>query len=398
MCAATMVSSCSGDSEPPASASKGASRSPISGDDLSPDEAFIVVRNLAGWWEDCGCSGTAVGGISRAPAAALGAKKLTFAFLGRTPLPADGTIAKHSTRNLTPYFFEQACRVWGHLGAVLWSPDNVERQAVSDFVGSNRSGPVPSDELHANIGAVNIVVSNDLLQLPELEFSSPLSSLGDRGREVLVVAIWIKASGKPRMNSEVSTLAPLTMASSTASTRLRQVIRSTDGSVVAVWRRIVSSDLLVDAELQSVAAGVRIAVAHVPGANDALLKNSTEDLEATTSTQYRTCGRCHEEAWNQWKLSRHHHAMTTLNVRLKQDDPRCVVCHAFSYTVGPKGAQVDRDAAAVTCVSCHDGSKEPRRACITCHTSHTDPLARYARALHTICVPANKPNAKCPSR
>ena len=45
------------------------------------------MRDIAGFFRDCGCSGSNVGGITRLPNAAGQAKSVDFLFVGRTLLP-----------------------------------------------------------------------------------------------------------------------------------------------------------------------------------------------------------------------------------------------------------------------------------------------------------------------
>lgn len=59
---------------------------------LTPDEAFVIVRDLNGFFDDCGCGGPVRGGVARMPAAAQGIGKVHFIFIGNTTIPAPASL------------------------------------------------------------------------------------------------------------------------------------------------------------------------------------------------------------------------------------------------------------------------------------------------------------------
>jgi hypothetical protein len=71
------------------------------------------------------------------------------------------------------------------------------------------------------------------------------------------------------------------------------------------------------------------------------------------------CKRCHEEAYDVWKKSKHSHAYQTLvdakRPSLRQYDPECIVCHTvgFGYQGGFTSAEKTAHLKDVGCESCH---------------------------------------------
>lgn len=85
---------------------------------LRPDAVLVVVRDIAGWWQDCGCTGTGIGGAGRLRAIAGNAKHVEFLFLGRTVLPyrEGGSAAEESLSAASDWFAAVAVSVFTGLG------------------------------------------------------------------------------------------------------------------------------------------------------------------------------------------------------------------------------------------------------------------------------------------
>jgi hypothetical protein len=95
-----------------------------------------------------------------------------------------------------------------------------------------------------------------------------------------------------------------------------------------------------------------------------------------------TCERCHQSIYNQWKETRHAHAMQTL-VNVQQDaNPACVVCHVvgFKEPTGFVSHAVSPALENVQCEVCHGmATKHAEYATVTevtckrCHIPERDP-------------------------
>ena len=390
----SLIASCSGSSPPSPETKSRLSQSDLEEQDiLRPDKALIIVRNLESWWEDCGCSGTAVGGVQRMPSAALGANEVRFALVGRSVLPHDGTLAKIDIEASMPFFVELARSVMGRMASYYWFPDARERQLVGNHLEASTSDTIP-------LAGTRIELTDEEVELVGLGFRSQLSSLANRGREVLVIAVWDRGAGPTIFDKKLSTLAPLSSTSETVAKESREILRSATGTVVAAWRRMVTEDLIVSTGLNEQTGGMGLSFVHMPGVS----KISTPipiKLDPTTEAhQYDTCGRCHESAWKKWLQTSHAVAMPTLASRLREHDPRCLTCHVSKTTAINGKTQAIPGHGAVTCQSCHHGERSAADMCTDCHTAHTDPSKHYMKALQTICTPAKNANASdpCPMR
>jgi hypothetical protein len=364
-----------------------------------PDHALIVLRNLEGWWEDCGCSGTAVGGVQRMPAAAFSARDTQFAMIGRTFLPGDRALSQVEQATVTPFFIELGRSIVERMGAFHWMPDALEQEHVAPRLGM----PFFNEQEGATmkLGEVSIAMSAGRMSIDGLDFTTSFASLSDRGREVLVVAVWDNGGGPATYDRKLSALAPLSTASEAAAREAREVLSNHTGTVVAVWRRMITAELEVDPRLTETGQGRVLALRHMSGTSNALVAIDSGPDEETRARQWEACGRCHEAAWNKWIESPHAKAMTTLQGRLREHDPRCLPCHTTKVETVTGSSRAAPGHGAVTCASCHtNDGRPPASVCADCHTPHTDPEKHYLKALQSICTtPAGgKAAVACPER
>lgn len=105
------------------------------------------------------------------------------------------------------------------------------------------------------------------------------------------------------------------------------------------------------------------------------------------------CGKCHTEAHNIWKKSKHAHALHTLEKEGHQRDPDCVECHVVGLAsiYGFKSRKETPDLADVGCESCHGAgaahSASPKdvkmgpigeKSCMPCHKIENSPKFNFA--------------------
>ncbi|GEM_PF-1275004 len=105
----------------------------------------------------------------------------------------------------------------------------------------------------------------------------------------------------------------------------------------------------------------------------------------------RTCKKCHESEYRQWKETAHSHAYQSLVKKGNQYDADCIGCHAIGFRKKGGFKRVSKEMMPyvdVQCEACHGpGEKHvkyggdpewihlevPRRICIGCHTQEQSP-------------------------
>ena len=106
----------------------------------------------------------------------------------------------------------------------------------------------------------------------------------------------------------------------------------------------------------------------------------------------KTCRKCHAEAHEIWKKSRHGRAFATLQKINKGFDPECLVCHTVGFNQ-PGGFVSENDSPDlenVQCETCHgsglEHSKKPQSgwdenaasACVKCHVKNHSPKFKFS--------------------
>jgi hypothetical protein len=161
------------------------------------------------------------------------------------------------------------------------------------------------------------------------------------------------------------------------------------------WKTPVAPTIADDAVVSRAVDRADVLLSHAPdGLAPVSMPYSWDGLDR----EWGRCASCHEQAYNSWHASKHREAYKTLTDRRRQSDLRCITCHVQQFTVAATSLEVAEVHGAVTCGSCHAG-KEPKLACVRCHTDVTDPKKKYEAALRTIC-PGGTTNsaAKCERR
>jgi hypothetical protein len=100
------------------------------------------------------------------------------------------------------------------------------------------------------------------------------------------------------------------------------------------------------------------------------------------------CATCHAQEYAIWKDSRHAHAFQTLQVRQRELDASCTVCHTVGQGErgGFRDARLTPQLVNVQCESCHAagkahiarptkgfGSVSTPATCVKCHNKNNDP-------------------------
>jgi len=110
----------------------------------------------------------------------------------------------------------------------------------------------------------------------------------------------------------------------------------------------------------------------------------------------KSCQPCHQDAYLQWKASRHAHAFETLVLENKNTHPECLGCHTtgFGQPSGYRDTASTPHLSDVQCEACHRMTAGhdfplPRNpvppvtpeVCTGCHTPSQSPGFRYEEAL-----------------
>lgn len=97
----------------------------------------------------------------------------------------------------------------------------------------------------------------------------------------------------------------------------------------------------------------------------------------------KTCGSCHQEAYEIWKKTPHSHALKTLEDDKHGRDPDCVACHVVGLDLetGFRDRILTPELADVGCESCHGPGKE--------HS--LNPAVKMGKAGQKSCAPCHKP-------
>jgi hypothetical protein len=351
---------------------------------VAPESALVVIRDIAGWWQDCGCAGTAVGGVGRLRATAGGATRVDYLFVGRTVLPFREGQSTGDDAKAAPWFEAAALAVFEALGHVHWIPDNLERKLLL----TNANAPLARYAVNQSLEwrGVKLEYSGEWLNLSHSAHRLSLPPPRDRAREVGVLAKWNESSSNSSdwsFSERLGTVVPLASRFPKAREEAFSILESSTGHVLSWWRRQIVNDLEVDESVQQRAVETTLAVVHAPGTQTGYVPGT--GWQQTVAEQKQACGRCHIDAHAHWAQSPHAKAMATLRARMKHSDLRCLPCHTQEYSVHADGGHATMGKDAVTCQSCHKPGRNPRNVCLDCHTKITDPGESYKRNLETAC-------------
>ena len=379
-----------------------------------PDCVVVVLRDLQGYLEDCGCTGDARGGVPRLPAVARSlfhspigrvatstntsafeaSSPVRFVFVGRLLSPDLERIPPDTARLIVaqlPGVVHTTAAAFGALGNVTWIPDQdeVRQLAARDLdiqeLNAYRVGEPNPDTLNLFRFSMIFDVEQSKIWLNSrrtLSVDMPLK--GSRATSALILAIWNADSDGgpvvvPTLLWEYDTSATnpkaFAEAASTFAANKKAVL-------VSRYFRPISSGFQEESRLKAIAASLAVGMYHLAGKS--ALKIPAQVDSAKTKAPWNACGTCHAKAVSAWNDSKHSHALVSLAEVGKHSTGVCLSCHVESISQGP-------GHLAVTCYSCHTASRDaqskdgPSAACSRCHTAVTDPHAKYAAAMATIC-------------
>ncbi|MCC7509069.1 MAG: hypothetical protein IT464_06815 [Planctomycetes bacterium] len=320
-------------------------------------------------------------------AAAANAEEVAFVFIGRTVLPYSegGTPLGEKTVQSAPWFASVALAVFEELGESYWLPDDEERRLLLAEPDAALAR-FAVDPATFSWQGMPIRFQGESLVIPSVE-DLKLPPGGNRGREVGVLTLWGEEGGieegLPAYDRRLSATVPLRAKYPAAAAESDRLLNERRGAVLAYWRTSITAELAVDGAVAGRSALTSLARSHSPLGGREYVK--TGGHEETVKAQLETCGRCHQAAHKAWSQSRHSHSMATLRTRMRHHDPRCLPCHAMTYSV--ESARVDATPGhdAVICSSCHKPDKRPQDVCSDCHTAITDPKGVYKSRVKDIC-------------
>lgn len=359
---------------------------------FSPDAALIIVKDLEGYFEDCGCSGSNKGGIARLRSLTLGSPDVTYLFTGFTVLNPSNTVLQRLSQSSTKWILDYAAGVFRLLEHVVLMPSEAEllqldrlgmldyyRQLFAEYIVPEGDS-VSWNEQEIRIGERHVSVLGQKLPLP---------LTGSRAREVRVIGFWnVNAPNSEPAAAQylesLGGLVPHVAASKLARQRVQALLAPSATSVIGSWRAQVPESLPKDPAVTRLLDSLAVNLSHASAP-----PSTPEQLDGTTASPVEvgpTCGSCHREASDKWRTTRHARALLSLvNVR-KQADPRCTPCHTDSteFESRPEAAY----AHGVGCVSCHKNQQTVQLStCTTCHTEVTDPDERYKLGFKDVCLP-----------
>lgn len=107
----------------------------------------------------------------------------------------------------------------------------------------------------------------------------------------------------------------------------------------------------------------------------------------------QTCGRCHADTYEQWKNTKHAHAMETLTTAKQDANVECVKCHVvgFGEATGFISLASTPTLKDVQCEQCHgmatkhsEYQQVTEATCIKCHSAERDPNWNFEKRWETI--------------
>lgn len=377
------------------------------GPTVLPDCELVVVRDIAGFFSDCGCAGD-LGGAFRLPSVVHPSADVTYLFIGGSALPPFlyGAAEKHDQENsgvVAAHFvnyMRDAFLALAHSGDVLWLPSSGEKELLS------RLAPAMSDVASYMLASSEFTWHGLTLSITDTSIEvrnedgtftrvCRLPPEGDRGREVAVVGLWrSKQEGAVVVDPSLGALAAHTGVGGNIVAEMdrRLTKHLHDVRVVSAWRRKLHSGIARDVHVSDALVAAEVRLQHsLP---------ITAELGEHSSTQahehWRACEACHPQAFAAWVQSKHSTALKPLLAKGMGKDPRCLPCHTTAFSIEKGQVSIAPEHSAITCVSCHTSSSKPTMAvCESYHTQLADPLKNYQKMLRSICPGDVANNERC---
>jgi len=355
---------------------------------IHPTHVMVIVRDIEGFFVDCGCSSTATGGLARIPGVApTSSYPATFVLAGSFLAPKSNDSALQALALNWPHFRS----VLSQLGPTVVAGTSGDR----DFITSR--GGLPPNVRLAEPGqrllwadgfffSIGLDGQIRLEQQNRVIVARNITSLGARARQAMVLGVWNSSSDLE--TTAVERLGPAYLKWALAGLEkdereVRSILEARSQPVVSSYLRELGSLISELASLADLVADLEMRLSHSTIAHDTFAK---------VQTSVPGCAGCHENAYAVWKDTRHAGAMRTLHKKDKHGDARCVPCHSSTPD--------EPHPAPVSCVSCHREPGQPPslETCKTCHTPVTDPQARYVAGMGSVCIKRSGKQSVCPGR
>jgi len=376
---------------------------------MHPDAVLVIIRDVQSYFEDCGCSGTAVGGVARLPGLIRSTDGVTYVFVGDTlfpPVAAELLVEKlPNGRRLNPLgesFLTAGSASMVALqqyGKVLHLPSEREAELVRSCPNLATIAPSLNPDPRVEWLCFKLQVQNERLCLNAVfgtkSFATtvPMPATGDRARQAVVVGVWGNTSlsnRPPRLSASLGGLYAMAGVSEPAAAKVRSIVDegvTQYETLLSYWTLPIHGGVPEQPDLLQAIRLASLGLAHAPPMGASAGQGDFAKLSPKSDIESTTCYACHRQAIDHWNDTRHSHSMRSL-VRLgKAEDPRCTMCHSAGTRVA--------DRAGVSCDACHASGKHPAGICSGCHTSHTDPHARWRAAMTTICQPGVTGQGRC---
>lgn len=355
---------------------------------IHPTHVMVIVRDVEGFFADCGCASSATGGLARVARVAPASTHAATLVLAGNFLVSRSNESAWKALDL---HWPQLRMVLSQLGptVIAGNATDVEFLSSRGALPTNVSVAEPGqrlpwvDGLFYSIGRDGRVVVEENNRVV---VSRDVSSLGTRGRQAMVLGIWNSSIVQAATYSE--RLGPAYLKWTLAGLDkdeldVRSLLEQTSTPVLGSYTRELGLLVGEHGTLAELIADLELRLSHsTPG----------DGPHPKHESQAPDCARCHQDAYAVWSGTRHARAMQTLSSKGKHADSRCLPCHS-----SVPGTQ---HPIPVSCLSCH---REPGRptsleTCRGCHTSVTDPDARYLSGLNSICIKNSGSHSICPRR
>lgn len=378
--------------------------------DIRPRFASVYVDSLEGFFEDCGCTGSAVGGIPRAVGIASTLSDDSNVVLhgnlyapNRAPsaLGDESVIALRSVKErlLTRILEDPAARtrLASNQLAAKYSESSVESGTHPDLIDTSH---LPIDESLLHCVAVDVRVNRTSntasfafrllrgdVQMARVE--SPVLPTSARGRVIVAWCAWLGSGTGMHLESTLGIQASsaLFTPNESLSTVQAGLVRQSLATllrkyrvVVTAWSMEVQSHYPSHVGTQEIISREQVALAHIGGVS------GTTSVSPAVAGIREACGTCHERALDTWAGSRHARAYMTLAQKGMTGNRECLGCHTQEVSEASGRPRVAIGHMAVTCGNCYSsGLAPPEQSCTACHTSLTDPDGHYRSKITSIC-------------
>jgi hypothetical protein len=400
----------------------------------APDSVTVIIRDMLGYSDDCGCSGEIIGGIPRVagvlpecpmPAPGMGNSTRRFVFVGtllaKLAVPRQQWLTDPVLAQLPGRIFVFS-RIFEALGNVTWVPDPAEMNELNkekingkpiDFSLLDKWRLKPGEKLviegmeatlrlgdnEKDAGDITLA-SKSFDGTADVQVKATLPQVDDRARTALVFMRWhgLDETGAyvaPAFGEQyyLTREGKRPDMDQSAFHTVNEIHSKRKGAVAAWWREPMTKSSVPDPIIAAVVDRAEFEGGHAVITAGGLQKF---DQRGVLLNATKDCAGCHSKAYAAWNASRHSHAFQTLFNLTKHTDSRCTGCHIQKVQVIEGSNKLDSlpQHRAVTCMTCHEGrGVAAKDSCVLCHNKLTDPESKYLPHTGDIC-PGAKDNVK----